>query len=67
MRGAEGACKNSQAKGPVLDDTLESKISANFAPKKQSLISRGEAIYRRIFQVRYRGSTLLLGMLPLFI
>ncbi len=29
--GAEGECENSQAKGPGLDDTLES----DSAPKKQ--------------------------------
>jgi len=29
--GAEGECENSQAKGPGLDDTLESDL----APKKQ--------------------------------
>lgn len=29
--GAEGECENSQAKGPDLDDTLESDL----APKKQ--------------------------------
>jgi hypothetical protein len=29
--GAEGECENSQAKGPDLDDTLES----DSAPKKQ--------------------------------
>ncbi len=28
--GAEGACKNSQAKGPVSDDTLESKNVSGF-------------------------------------
>jgi len=31
--GAEGECGNSQAKGPGLDDTLESDLS----PKKQFL------------------------------
>ena len=36
--GAEGACKNSQAKGPVMDGTLESCVDT--APKKQFL-SRG--------------------------
>jgi hypothetical protein len=29
--GAEGECRNSQAKGPGLDDTLES----DYAPTKQ--------------------------------
>ena len=47
--GAEGASKNSQAKGPVLDDTLESKISANFAPTKQShIIGRGDDLSENI-------------------
>ncbi len=31
-QGAEGECENSQAKGPGLDDSLESDL----APKKQS-------------------------------
>ena len=45
-KGAEGESENSQAKGPGLDDTLESDLS----PKKQFL----EALCRllgRIFQV----------------
>ncbi len=33
--GAEGECENSQAKGPDLDDTLES----DSAPKKQFSVS----------------------------
>ena len=33
--GAEGVCENSQAKGPDLDDTLES----DRAPKKQFSVS----------------------------
>jgi len=36
--GAEGDCRNSQAKGPVMDGTLESCVDT--APKKQFL-SRG--------------------------
>jgi hypothetical protein len=32
--GAEGECENSQAKGPGLDDTLESDLT----PKKQSFV-----------------------------
>ena len=31
LYGAEGECENSQAKGPGLDDTLESELT----PKKQ--------------------------------
>lgn len=31
LRSAEGECENSQAKGPGLDDTLESDV----APTKQ--------------------------------
>lgn len=44
MRQSRRGCRNSQAKGPVLDGTLESRK----APKKQSG-------YRRIFQVSDRG------------
>lgn len=44
LRQSRRGCRNSQAKGPVLDGTLESRK----APKKQSG-------YRRIFQVSDRG------------
>ena len=40
--------KNSQAKGPVLDETPESE----FAPKRQSVS------WQRNFQVRYGGAVL---------
>lgn len=43
--GAEGDCRNSQAKGPVMDGTLESCVDT--APKKQFL-SRDEE-YRGLF------------------
>lgn len=42
--GAEGECENSQAKGPGLDETLES----DSAPKKQFSVPQGQ---ERIFQV----------------
>ena len=38
--GAEGECENSQAKGPSLDDTLES----DSAPKKQFSVPLREYI-----------------------
>ena len=41
-------CKNSQAKGPVLDETPESEC----APKRQSVLGQ------RNFQVRYGGTEL---------